>query len=1028
MAAPLTGTVTYLLTDVVGSTALWEQAEAAMAIAMARHDELVASTVAGAGGEIVWPRGEGDSRFAVFAEASEAMAAAAALVRALGEEAWPTPYPLTVRAAVHTGEAEHRGGLYYGPAVNRASRLRAVAHPGQVLASAAAVAAAGHLAEGLGVRDLGRHRLADLTEPEHVHQLVGPGLPDGFPPPPSLDRVRHNLPRQRDEFVGRHEERAFLAKALEGSRLVTLTGPGGTGKTRLAVQLAAEQTAGYADGVWLVELAGVAAAEPDAVFDSIARAVGVPVVPGRTPAQLVEDFLRAKTTLLVLDNCEHLVQACAGAVVHLLQTSAGLRVLATSRRPLGVRGEQLWPLSPLDHPDPAHLPSVDELEAYDAVALFAARARTARPDFVLDAGTAPAVAEICSHLDGVPLALELAAATLRTLGPAEVAERLGDRFALLAADPTEAEAPAHHRSLRAALDWSWDLLGPAERVALRRLSVFASSFEFEAAEAVVAGDELPVDGVPDAVVELVDASLVVPSYHPSTRYRLLESVRAYAEEKLVAAGEQEAVRDRLLRWFADAFETAQAAEAKPAPSALIDRFALEADDVRAALAWGLKARRHDSLRLAGAVSYAWWTRRDLGEGLSTLPTYVDAFPDAPPRDRAAALASLTFLQRVACQSGRPHADIAFRLTEEHGIDEWWVYFLMCGSRSADVARQGYERALARGHQDAASYYCQQMGCLAENRDDLDAAARWYEEGYERLKEDRLSSGRARLLDSLVSITEKRGEREQAERMLHELLQLGLDIPDPIAEGSASGGLGAYALERGDFEAAVAYFTRELEISQEISLASLAAIGCRGMCDVHIWVGNTGPARIWAEDGVEAARVGLPSRHACFLADLAHTALLDGDRPYARGAVEESLGISRAMADGEHVAHALAVSGMLDLADGATGRAVAGVVEALPLFGDVSKDHLDAGLQAMGLVAASLDDDGAAVRFLAAADAARSVGRPPWDLPTLRRTLAGLRSNLGDEEFERETAAGRAWPLRTALAEALRYGSSVSAGR
>ena len=1027
MAAPTTGTVTYLLTDVVGSTALWEQAEQAMSAAMARHDDVFASAVAGAGGEVVWPRGEGDSRFAVFAVAGGALRAAAAVVRALGEEDWPTPYPLTVRVAVHTGEAEHRGGLYYGPAVNRASRLRAVAHPGQVLASGAAVAAAGRLPDGLAVRDLGTHRLADLTEPEHVHQLVGPGLPGNFPPPASLDRVRHNLPGQRDEFVGRHEERAFLAKALEGSRLVTLTGPGGTGKTRLAVQVAAEQTNAHADGVWLVELAGVATAEEGAVFEAIARATEVPSIPGRTPAHLVEDFLRDKTALLVLDNCEHLVQACAAVVAHLLQASAGLRVLATSRRPLGVRGEQLWPLQPLDHPDPAHLPPVDELEGYDAVALFAARARTVRSDFTLDAGTAPAVAEICSRLDGVPLALELAAATLRRLSPTEVAERLADRFALLTDAPVDPEAPAHHRSLRAALDWSWDLLADAERVTLRRLAVFVSTFELEAAEAVAGTGYLPPDAVPDAVVELVDASLVVPSYRPSTRYRLLESVRAYAEERLVAAGEQEAAHDRQLRWFADVFETAQAEAAKPVPSTLQERFRLEADDVRAALDWGVKAHRSDGLRLAACVSYVWWSRGDLGEGMSTLPTFVEAFGDAPPRDRAAALASLAFLLRVCCQDGEPAADEALRLAEEHAIDEWWVYFMMCGSTSPDVAGRGYELAVARGHRDAASYHCQGMGCVAMNRGDLDGAARWFEEGYGLLREDRQNPGRARLLQTLASVVERRGEWDEAEALFRELLEAGRDIPDPIAEGNASGSLAAYAAERGDFDAALAYLGRVLEVSRETSLVALAAAGSRSVSDVHLWRGDFGLARLYAEDSVEFARAGLPPRIACFLTDVAHAALLEGDMQGARSATAEALDTSRTMGDTEHVARAMVVAGLLDFAEGATDRAVASVLEALPLFRDRSTDHLDSALQAMGLAAASVGDHGAAVRFLAAADAARSVGRPPWDPPTLRETMKRLRSGVGDEAFERETAAGRAWPVRTALEEAVAYGSSLRSG-
>jgi class 3 adenylate cyclase len=402
--------LTYLFTDVPGSGALWEEVPDATARAMARHDLLVEAAVARHGGRVVRPRGEGDGRFAVFACGAAGLAAAADIVRALAAEDWPTPRPIEVRAAIHTGDAELRAGDYYGPAVNRAARLRSIAHPGQVLVSAAASVS---LPDGLSLRNLGLHGLRDVPEPERVFQLLVPGLPDEFPPLLSLEPARHNLPHQLDDFVGREDERDRLEDLLRRHRLVTLVGRAGVGKTRLALQIATHLLDTYPDGAWMAELDGLERVE------DVAAAV----------ASAAEG--RGQRVLLLLDHADDATAiATAVLVPELLRAAPDRVLLVTARMPLGVAGEHVFPVSGLPFPDPAAALPPEELRSYAAVRLFLDRAHAVRPGFVLDADNAAAIAELCAELDGVPAALEQAATRLRALSPLQVVERLKRRALL----------------------------------------------------------------------------------------------------------------------------------------------------------------------------------------------------------------------------------------------------------------------------------------------------------------------------------------------------------------------------------------------------------------------------------------------------------------------------------------------------------------------------------------------------------------------------------------------------------------------
>ena len=526
MSALPDGTVTFLLTDVEGSTALWERSSEAMQAALARHDAIMADVVGRHNGIVVKSRGEGDSIFAVFGLARDAVAAAAELQRTLQTEPWPTETQLRVRMALHTGEAELRDGDYFGSVVNRAARLRAVAYGGQILLSQATEQLVqDHLAADLGLYDLGEHRLRNLERPERIFQLTAPDLPRESRPLLTLDTLPNNLPTQLTSFVGREREIAEVRALLSTVRLLTLVGSGGAGKTRLSLQVAAGLVDRYPDGVWLVELAALA--DPTLVPQTVAAALGVRDPGARSLTAVLAEHLQSKQILLVLDNCEHLVGACAELADALLHASPGLRILATSREALGIAGETTWRVPSLLLPDPRQLPTADRLLAFEAVRLFIERAVAAAPGFTITNANAPAVVQICQRLDGIPLAIELAAVRVKVLTPEQIAARLDDRFRLLTAGSRT--ALPRQQTLRALVDWSHELLTEPERLLFRRLSVFAGGWTLEAAEAVCADDAssgaqqaLDAFEILDLLALLVDKSLVLTDEHRgATRSRLI---------------------------------------------------------------------------------------------------------------------------------------------------------------------------------------------------------------------------------------------------------------------------------------------------------------------------------------------------------------------------------------------------------------------------------------------------------------------------------------------------------------------------
>jgi len=551
-----TGTVTFLLTDVEGSTRRWEAAPEAMVTAIARHHELLQQAIDGYGGVRPVGQGEGDSVVAAFSRASDAAAAALEAQRAFGAEPWPAGAELTVRMAVHTGEVQLRGDdNYVGQALNRCARLRGVGHGGQILVSAAAAGVlADRLPDGVMLRDLGVHRLRDLGRPEHVWQLVHPDLPAEFAPLRSLDAYRHNLPVQLTPLVGRVDEIAELRPLISEERLVTLVGSAGVGKTRLALALTVDRLDRYPGGVWWVALAALS--DPDAVGSAALAALGAHQLAGSSLARQVAVELGDQPSLVVLDNCEHLIDPCAEFVADLLSAGRRVSVLATSREPLGVPGEVVWRVPSLRCPGPERAVSIPSLSQYDAVRLFLDRAQRARPSFTVSDHNAPAIAQICHRLDGIPLAIELAAARCRQSSAERVAAELDDRFRYLTGGSRT--VMPRQQTLAASIDWSYERLDEAEQAALRRLGVFAGPFPLEAAEGVVASPgDIDRDAVFDLTTRLVDKSLVVADEGTGgeVRYRLLETLRAYAVAQAHAAGELARLRDAHAAWWSGWLES-----------------------------------------------------------------------------------------------------------------------------------------------------------------------------------------------------------------------------------------------------------------------------------------------------------------------------------------------------------------------------------------------------------------------------------------------------------------------------------------
>jgi len=787
-AEQLSGTVTFLLTDVARSTAMWDADPESARGAIGRHDQIIGEAVSGCGGRLLKARGEGDSHFAVFDQAQSGVAAAVLIARSLAAEVWVTPQPLRIRMALHTGTADLRGGDYYGPEVNRCARLRSVGHPGQVLLSnATAALVRSALPPGCGLVELGWHHLRDVAAPEQVFQLTHIDLVAEFPPPATGER-HHKVPPMLTSFIGRGQETAQVERLMSSTRLLTLLGTGGVGKSRLAFQVAEDLLPEFSDGVFVVELGPLA--DSALVPQQVLSALGVPEEPGRIHIDTVLANLGGKHLLLVLDGCEHLLWACADLAEAILRSCPKVHILATSREPFRILGEATWRVPSLSVPDGTAIRGSD-LERFDAVRLFVNRATQSKPDFAVTGANAASIVEVCRRLGGIPLALELAATRVKVLSCEQIAARLNDQFRLLTGGARN--ALPRHQTLRAAVDWSYDLLLPTERALFRRLAVFAGDFSLEAAEAICCLDECGADDVLDVLSSLVDKSLVAVEEHGDRlRYRMLESLRQYAAERLTEAGETNELSDRLLVWFLAEAARAEPELKGPDQGSFLNQLEEEHDNLRAALAWALeRGGCTDGLRLAVTLSRFWLVRGYLSEGRRWLEFNLAASPGASPSDRAKALiAASTLAWHQGDYTGvGPLAEGALKISRELG-DKVGVAEALCrlgelrtmtGDHIAawslfEQSRAAWgESGAKRGVIQSLNVPVHDLGTLACEQGDYDAAEKLFEEALDIAQEHGNTMGIVHHLSGLGHVARGRSEHESARSFYEESLAAALRL-------------------------------------------------------------------------------------------------------------------------------------------------------------------------------------------------------------------------------------------------------------
>jgi predicted ATPase/class 3 adenylate cyclase len=793
MVAPPSGTVTFLFTDIEGSTSLWERDSSAMQAALARHDEILRGSIEANAGFVF--KTVGDAFCCAFPTAPEALEASLDTQRALSTEEWGRELgPLRVRAALHTGAAEERGGDYFGPPLNRVARLLSAGHGGQVLLSLPTQELVrDQLPSGASLRDLGEKRLKDLFRPERVFQLTAPGLPEEFAPLRTLEAYRNNLPAQPTPLVGREREVAAVCERLRSPevRLLTLMGPGGTGKTRVGLQAAAELIEEYEGGVFFVPLATVA--DPALVASSVAGALGVTETGDRPLEERLKEYLRDREMLLLLDNFEQVLEATP-FLEGMLVAAPRLKTLATSRAALRLYGEHEFPVPPLELPDIGRLPEVEALAQYEAVRLFIERARAVKPDFAVTNENAPAVAEICTRLDGLPLAIELAAARIRLLSPRAMLARLSNRLKLLTGGARN--LPERQRTLRGAIEWSHSLLTPEEQTLFARLAAFSGGRTLEAIETVCDPDG-ELDAF-DGVESLLEKSLLRQEEGPDEepRFVMLETIHEYATEKLKESGEYQELRASHAAYFVALAEVAAPEIEGPDQVSWMDRLEAEHDNLRAALSWSLETKDAESaLRIGGALWWFWVVRGHPNESRRWLAAGLSGGEAAPSSVRARALLAA--------------GDLALRQGDyTRAVEDL--------QESLALYREAKDR---RGEAYALSI----LGWIASERDDLERARELLKESLALSR----AAGTARdvsvVLNAVATLELYRGEYELAATIAEEGLSLAREAGDVRSIAIYTINLALTAPVTGEYERAEMFGLEAREMHRELGDVSGVAL-------------------------------------------------------------------------------------------------------------------------------------------------------------------------------------------------------------
>lgn len=943
-----TGTVTFLFTDIEGSTRLLQELGDQWGDVLQDQRRLMRAAISANQGIELGT--EGDSFFVVFASATDATKAVVSAQQALAAHSWSGGKTVRVRMGLHTGEARIVADGYVGLDVHRAARIAASGHGGQVVISDSVHALVEKaLSSAVSVRDLGEHRLKDLPRPEHLFQLDIEGLPTEFPPLKTLDVRKNNLPLQLTTFLGRAEELKELQALLARGRLLTLVGTGGIGKTRLAIELAAEVLEEYAH-VWLAELASVS--DPDLVAQTLMTAIDVREQAGRTPTEALIDYFGSKSALVILDNCEHLVRSCALLAESLLQACPKLKVIATSREELGVAGETPWRVPSLQVPDPERLPALEQVAESTAVALFVDRAVTASASFQLTRENARLVVEVCQRLDGIPLAIELAASRLSLLSLPQMLARLNDRFRLLTGG--RRTALPRQQTLRAAIDWSYEMLAEPERTLLRRVSVFAGGFNLEVAEEICGWQPLDPLDVLDLLGTLVSKSLVgAEEREGAPRYRLLETIREYAAERARAAEEERPLQERHRSRFLMLAEEAERELHGTDQLHWFDRVDTEMANFRAAFDCCLaNVDAQAALRIAAGLGLYWRARGHFNEGRLWLERALAPKEEAVPsllRAKALAWASYLGIWQGAWTQSQIHGEESLNLYSAAG-DDWGIGFAL-----------------------------QTLGAVALNQDDYPNAARLEQESLRHLRQtgDTDSLGLSYLYLGVVAL--RKGEYVPAMGMLEQSLISFREVGDLRRVSIALRIMGETELCQGHYTPATTILEESLDLVRE--------------------------SKDRVDLGLTVYLLGQAARSAA-------------DYPRARALFEESLALAREFNDGMSAGLALCELAIVARQLGDLEGAKALLEEALATFDPREKFGVVACLHGMAMVASQQGDaERAATLFGASHRIREELGAPipPFERDEYDQEIKRVQSALGEAEFVRLTAEGRGLPLEDAVA-------------
>ena len=834
------GTVTFLFTDIEGSTKLAQEHPDRWESLRERHHAILQAAMDAHNGYVF--QIIGDAFCVAFHTPRDGVNAAREVQRQLQNENWGKT-PIKVRIGIHTGEAERRENDYRGYlTMAKVQRVMSVAYGGQILLSnASAELIHNALPDGIALRDMKAHRLKGLPDPEHLWQVVGPDLQQEFPALQSLSEIPNNLPVQLTTFIGREKEVDQIKNQLEKNRLVTLTGSGGTGKTRLSLQVAAELLDHFKDGIWLIELAPII--DPDLVPNTVASVLGVREEPGHPLMNRLMDWFSDRELLIILDNCEHLLEACAKFSDSVLRGSRTSRILASSREALGIAGEIAYRVPSLSTPNPEEKPNLEQLQGCESAQLFIERATQILPAFKVTNATMPAITQICHRLDGIPLAIELAAARVKVLSVEQIAERLDDRFRLLTGGSRT--ALPRQQTLRALIDWSYQLLGEQERLLFRRLAVFVGGWTLEAAEAVCGFGAIKSVDVLDLLTHLVDKSLViVENDGKESRYRRLETIRQYAREKLFETEEAAQMRDRHLDYFRTIAEKAEVEIVNANQVAWLKRLDTEFDNIRAALEWAQESRVEDGLRVGSAIwrfCLRYGFTNEIVDKLKQLLMYPPGARRSAVRAKTLYVLSILAVWQGDLENVRPLAEESMALYKE----------------------------LEDRHGLAASLYA--LGVAANHLGEPESLSLLLQS----LDLYRSINDRTDICDVLIVISQVSDDPTQRQACLQESLALARKRGDAITMAGALDSLGTLAKDLGNFSQARSWLEESLKIQRPLGapgyVTTLQYLG-----EVTMYDGNFLEARAYLEEAISMSRnAGLTANLLWSLADLGDTALREG---------------------------------------------------------------------------------------------------------------------------------------------------------